>query len=167
MAVSLSSQLSKAHAEQCSIALLQIFQQHINQFAVWLPFLWIPHAENMRILIYRYWCYLRSSLKPFFNWDAVACIVSMRGAHKNACETTDMRMGWNEQICGLIPHWIHTISHWGGGFHWKGYLGRQLSPKKGGHREGKVILLSFDKTMELLMCIKKMKGRVKVVFLFI
>lgn len=27
-----------------------------------------------------------------------------------------------------------------------------------------MILLSFDKTMELLMCIKEMKGRVKVVF---
>lgn len=109
-------------------------------------------------------CYLRSSRKPFFNWDTVACIVSMRGAHKNACEKMDMRMGWNEQICGLIPRWIHTISHWGGGFHRKGYLGRQLSPKKGGIERGKVILLSFDKTMELLMCIKEMKGRLKVAF---
>lgn len=54
MAVSLSLHLSKVHAEQCSIALLQIFQQHINQFAVLLPFLLIPHAENMGILISTY-----------------------------------------------------------------------------------------------------------------
>lgn len=48
-------------------------------------------------------------------------------------------------------------------FYWKGYLERRLSLKKEmegkvGERE-KVILLSFDKTIEPLMCAKEMKGK--------